>query len=181
MDAKELLLSRRSIRTFKDEVVSKAVMDEVLEVTKYSPTWANTQTARYTMINDLDIIARITNECVKGFSYNMNTLRTAKNVCVISYELGKAGVLKNTDSNKENQHKWEIFDSGIATLQFCLAAHEKNVGTVIMGVIDEDKIGEIIGLKDDQKVAVLIVYGYNSEEHPEPSPRKQLDEIRRYL
>lgn len=181
MDAKELLLTRRSIRSFKDEVVSKEVMNEILDLTRYAPSWTNSQTARYTLINNKDIINKIADECVKGFIYNAETLKQAKNICVISYVAGKSGSLQKIGSNDGNTNKWEVFDSGIATLQFCLAAHEKNVGTVIMGIIDEDKIAKVIDLPEGEKVSVLIVYGYANGDHPQAPLRKDIEIISRFL
>lgn len=33
-----------------------------------------------------------------------------------------------------------MFDAGIATQTLCLAAHSKGLGTVILGIYDEEKL-----------------------------------------
>lgn len=76
---------------------------------------------------------------------------------------------------------WEVFDTGIACQTFCLASHAKGVGTCIFGVIDEESISEIVSLPEEEAVAALIVYGYEEGEHAEPTPRKDVEDIMRFL
>ncbi len=87
-----LLTSRRSVRRYKDEVISKEVVDQVIEMARFAPSWANTQVARYTIVTDETVIAKLAENCVKGFVYNVKMLQKAKNVCVLSYVQGKSGV-----------------------------------------------------------------------------------------
>ena len=69
-----------------------------------------------------------------------------------------------------------MFNAGIAAQTFCLAAHEKGIGTCIMGIFDEYKIADVIGLPENQKVGVIIAAGYPDEE-PTAPPRKGADFI----
>ncbi len=48
-----------------------------------------------------------------------------------------------TFSTPQND-RWEVFDAGIATQTFCLAAHAKGVGSVILGIFDEEKIHQYV-------------------------------------
>ena len=59
---------------------------------------------------------------------------------------------------QRNSTLWEVFDAGIAAQQFSLAAYSKGVGSVIMGVINAEKIAEIINLPSEEKIAALIVF-----------------------
>ena len=182
MDAIDMIKGRRSIRKFKDEVVDKKVMEEVLEVAKYAPSWANFQIARYNFITDPTLIAKIADEGVHGFVYNKSTLDNAKNVLVLSFTKGKSGKL-DPDSDEYSTAKaqaWEMFDAGIACQTFCLAAYEKGLGTCIFGVIDDKAISKIIDLPEGETVGTVIVYGYPNEE-VSASPRKSVDEISRFM
>ena len=69
-----------------------------------------------------------------------------------------------------------MFDAGIAAQTFCLAAHEKGIGTVILGVFDDKKVGEIVGVPEGQTVATVIAMGYPVFA-PEMPPRKSVDEL----
>lgn len=64
-----------------------------------------------------------------------------------------------------------MFDAGLATQTFCLAAHDKGVGAVILGIFDETKVAEIIGIEEGQKVAALVAVGYADEDPAAPKER----------
>ena len=65
---------------------------------------------------------------------------------------------------------------GIACQTFCLAAKEYGLGTVIMGIFDEDGITELLNIPEDQELASLIAIGY-PESEPEPPKRKSAREL----
>ena len=50
-----------------------------------------------------------------------------------------------------------------------------------MGVIDEKSIARIVNLPEEETVAALIVYGYEEGEHAAPTPRKDVEEIMRFV
>ena len=182
MDAIEMIKERRSVRKFKNEKVDRETMKEIIEIARWAPSWANYQIARYTLVDDEATIAKLANDGVKGFVYNMNTLKNAKGVAVLSFVKGKSGKLAPEKGEFEtpNAHLWEAFDAGIACQTFCLAAHAKGVGTCIFGVIDVDSIPEIVNLPEEETVAALIVYGYEEGSHAKPTSRKDVDEILRF-
>ena len=83
--------------------------------------------------------------------------------------------------DRDNSGAWECFDAGIACLQFCLSAYAKGVATCVLGVINNDAIAQKIGLPENEKVAALIVYGYEAGEHHEAPVRKDINEILRFV
>ncbi len=180
MDAITMIKERRSVRKYKNEKVDRKLMEEIVEISRWAPSWANFQIARYTLVDDTETIAKLATDGVQGFSYNINTLKNAQGVAVLSFVKGKSGRLDQYgDFDSSNAHLWEAFDAGIACQTFCLAAHAKGVGTCIFGVIDDDSISRIVGLPEEETVAALIVYGYE-DGHPEPTPRKSVEEILRF-
>lgn len=181
MDAIKAIKERRSVRKYKEKKVDRKTIDEILEVSRWSPSWANFQVARYTIVENDDLIARLAEEGVSGFIYNVNTLRNAPGVAVISYVRGKSGKLDEETYATSKGQEWEVFDAGIACQTFCLAAHAKGVGTCIMGVIDSERIAEILGLPDGESVATMVVYGYEKGGHPAPTDRKEVEQIARYI
>ena len=51
---------------------------------------------------------------------------------------------------------WESFDAGIAAQTFCLAAWDKGVGTVIMGLFDEKEIAKAVQIPEGQQICAVI-------------------------
>lgn len=183
MDAITMIKERRSVRKFKDKAVDRETMKEVIEVARWAPSWANFQIARYTLVDDAKTIKKLSTDGVKGFVYNVKTLEEAQGVAVLSFVKGKSGKL-DPEKNEYATDKggvWEVFDAGIACQTFCLAAHAKGVATCIMGIIDDESIAEIVGLPKEETLAALIVYGYEDGEHAKPTPRKEVDEILRFV
>lgn len=181
MDSIEMLKGRRSIRKYKNKTVPRETLMEIVEIARFAPSWANFQVARYNFISDKKIIAKIAEKGVNGFVYNQNTLRTTKNLLVLSFVKGKSGKLnlEKDEYATTKSNEWEMFDSGIASQTFCLAAHEKGIGTCIFGVFDPKAVAEIIGLPSDETVATVITLGY-PDEIISGSPRKSPEEIARF-
>lgn len=179
MDAITAIKERRSVRKFTDEKIDRHIMEDILDTARWAPSWVNFQVARWTLIDDKSIIEKLANDAVKGFVYNMDTLKNATGVAVLSFVKGKSGKLEQYDIEDTNSGKWEIFDAGIACQTFCLAAYAKGISTCIFGVIDEDTVSQIINLPADETVGAIIVYG-KEDGHPATTKRKEVSEIMRW-
>ena len=179
MDAITMIKERRSVRKFKKKAVDRETMKEIVSISRWAPSWGNFQVARYTLVEDEATIKRLARDGVRGFVYNINTLKQAPGVAILSVVRGKSGKLDEDKYATAKGNAWEAFDAGIACQTFCLAAHAKGIGTVIMGVIDDESISKIVDLPREETVAALIVYGY-PDEIPAATARKDVDEILRF-
>lgn len=179
MNAIEMITERRSVRKFKNEKVDRETMKEIISITRWAPSWGNFQVARYTLVDDENLINKLGTEGVNGFIYNVDTLKNAKGVAVLSFVKGKSGKLDKDEYATSKANLWEVFDAGLSCQTFCLAAHAKGVGTTVMGVIDDASISKIVGLPEDETVAALIVYGY-PDETPVKTPRYEIEEMMRF-
>ncbi len=180
MTPTELILTRHSIRKYKDELVSRADIEAIMQATRFTQSWANTQTARFTFVQDPALIARFASDGVKGFVYNIKTLQNAKNVLVLSTVQGKSGKMKTDGYATDKGAAWEVFDAGIACQTFALAAHAHGVGSCVMGIIDDAAIAQMIGLPEGETVAALIPFGYPAEEG-RATPRLAVEELCRFI
>ncbi len=174
-----MIKERRSVRKYTETKVDRSLIEEIVEVSRWAPSWANFQVARYTIVDSRDLIEQIHERGVQGFTYNMKTLKNTKGLIVLSYIKGKSGSLNGKGAAEGKSSAWEMFDAGIACQTFCLAAHAKGVGTCIFGIIDDKVIAEIIDLPDDESVAAIITYGFEDGEHAAPTQRAEVGEILR--
>lgn len=177
MGAINCIKERRSIRRFKNEKVDRNTILEIVEAASYAPSWKNTQISRYIVIEDRETIDRIADECVLGFEYNQKTLKKAPALVIVNAVMGKCGYEKDGSFSTPKEDRWESFDAGIATQTFCLAAHEKGVGTVIMGIFDEYKVAEIVDIPENQKIMAFIAMGYQDGDTPEAPRRKAVEDL----
>lgn len=180
MEALECIRTRRSIRKFKEEAVSHDTIDAIVAASAMAPSWKNTQISRYNIIENKSILDNIADNCVLNFEYNQKTIKRAPQLVVVSIIEKRCGYEKDGSFSTSKEDRWEMFDAGIASQTFCLAAHDMGVGTVILGIFDEDKVAKAINLPEGQKVAALIAIGYPDQECEAPK-RKTTDELVRYL
>ncbi|MFI3261475.1 MAG: nitroreductase family protein [Rikenellaceae bacterium] len=179
MNAIEMIKERRSVRNYKNEKVSRELMREIVDLSRWAPSWANFQVARYTIVDNDQMIKAIYEKGVNGFAYNMNTLKNAQGVMVLSYVKGKSGTLGDDKAATSKGAQWEMFDAGIACQTFCLAAHAKGVGTCIFGIIDDAAISKIVGLPEGETVASIITYGFEDGDHAAPTSRHSVEQVMR--
>ena len=180
MEALQCIETRRSVRKFKGEAISHDVMEAIVKEASFAPSWKNSQVVRYVVVENQDIKAKIANDAVLGFTYNTGTIEKAAALVVVTMIHGRSGFERDGSYTTSKEDRWEMFDAGIATQTFCLAAHEKGVGSVIMGIFDEDRFAELISLEEVRKVAALIAVGYPDEEPALPK-RKEVEELVRFL
>ena len=50
MEFTEVIKGRRSIRKYADKPVTKEAIEKIIELTRFAPTWKNSQTARFHVI-----------------------------------------------------------------------------------------------------------------------------------
>ena len=137
MEALECIKTRRSVRKFTEEAVSREQMAEVVAAAAYAPSWKNTQTARYHFVTDKEKIARLASDCMMDFAYNQKTASHAPALVILTTITGRSGFERDGSFSTSKGTHWQSFDAGIAAEAFCLAAHAHGLGTVIMGVFEE--------------------------------------------
>ena len=181
MEAIKCIKERRSIRKFKTDKVDRDTIGEIVSAASYAPSWKNSQTVRYYIADRKELLDQIaTEECLMGFRHNMNIIAGSPALMVLASVTGRSGYERDGSSSTAKGSHWESFDAGAAAMAFCLAAHEKGLGTVIMGIFDEDKVRQVIHLPEDQRISALISIGYPDEE-PKAPPRKAPEELMSFL
>ena len=180
MEALECIKTRRSIRKFKDEPVAHETVDAIVEAASMAPSWKNTQITRYYVVENPDIKQEIADNCVLDFEFNQKTINRAPQLVVVGMVEKRCGYERDGSFSTSKEDRWEMYDAGIASQTFCLAAHDMGVGTVILGIFDEDKVAKAISLPEGQKVAALIAMGYPDQECEAPK-RKTVEELVNYI
>ena len=54
MNTIDCIKSRRSVRKFTEEKVPHEVLEQLVELARWAPSWKNTQIARYVAVEDAD-------------------------------------------------------------------------------------------------------------------------------
>ena len=77
MDTITCIKTRRSIRQFKEQEVTKDVLEDIVQTASFAPSWKNTQTTRYIAITDPKVKARLAEEGCKDYPFNQKNINTA--------------------------------------------------------------------------------------------------------
>ncbi len=176
MDAVKLLETRRSVRKYKSDAVAHEVLEDIVKIASFAPSWKNTQTARYIAVEG-DKKEDIANTCVPD--HNKAIINSAPMLIVVTGIQKRCGYERDGSFTTKKEDRWQNFDSGIAAQTFCLAAHDKGLGTCILGIFDEDAIKKIITIPEGQEIMALIPIGYADEE-PQAPKRKSVEELLSY-
>ena len=174
MDAKTLITTRRSIRQFTDAPVAHETVEEIVSLASYAPSWKNTQISRYIAIEDAEVRKYIADNLCLGGTNNPSIIMSAPMLIAQTFIKNRSGFNRDGSYNTDRGEGWQYYDCGIAAQTFCLAAHEKGLGTVIMGVSDRLKLQEHLGIPEDQELMALIALGYPAVD-PAAPPRKGTD------
>ncbi|MBI2354725.1 MAG: nitroreductase family protein [Deltaproteobacteria bacterium] len=178
MDALEAIKTRRSVRKFSDRPVEPEKLQAVLEAAQLAPSWANMQCWRFVVVQDSAVKEKISELSYvevffapKGYRTNpaQKALAEAPLVVVACAEPTHSGDLRG--------QQYYMADVGIAAENIMLAAHAQGLGSVFVGVFDEEGVGELLDIPPEIRIVGLFPIGYPLEEGKGAPKRKPLDEI----
>lgn len=175
MNAKDCIKERRSIRKFKADPVDHALLSEIVETASYAPSWKHTQIARYIAVEG-ELKNKIAAECTDAYPKNGEIITQAPMLIAVTFLTGRSGFERDGSFSTSKGSFWQAYDAGIATEAFCLAAWDKGLGSVIMGIFDDAKAASLLNLPEGRELAALIPVGY-PDEAPTAPRRKSAEEL----
>lgn len=174
MNTRECIMGRRSIRQFKDTPISKELLEEIIEEASYSPSWKNTQITRYIAITG-ELKDKIASQCTGAHPNNGRIISSAPLLIAVTFVKNRSGFERDGSFSTKKEGGWQMFDAGIASQTLCLAAHEKGLGSVILGIFDEDAAASLLELPEDQELVALIPMGIPDEAPAAPKRKPAAD------
>jgi len=179
MTAQECIKERRSIRQFKADKIDHALLSEIIETASYAPSWKNTQITRYIAIEG-ELKDKIAAEGTNSFPNNGKIIENAPMLIAVTVIKNRCGYELDGSFTTPRKDTWQMFDAGIASQTFCLAAYEKGIGSVILGIFDQDKIEALLQIPEDRELVALIPIGYAAEAPAVPR-RKTADDLLSFI
>ena len=176
MNHTELIQGRRSVRKFKADKVDLEALEKIVQDAAYAPSWKNSQTTRYIAISNRELLNEIAETCICGFEPNRITLLGSPMAVLVTTVSPRSGFERDGTPSTDKGTHWESFDAGIATQSLCLAAHNEGLGTVIMGIYDNEKAVAAAGVAEGQMISAMVAIGYPDEEPAMPK-RKTVEDL----
>jgi|WetSurMetagenome_2_1015567.scaffolds.fasta_scaffold994465_1 nitroreductase len=171
MRTEKCIKTRRSIREFTAEPISHAEVGQLVGLAAWAPSWENCQPVRYIAVEDSGVKDQIAAECFPGWPPNGTIVKDCPLLMAVTLIHGHSGFNRDGSYVTSMEDRWEVFDAGIATQTFCLAAYDLGLGSVIIGNFDSLRTAEIIGLPPGQILAALVALGHPNEEVSAPQRR----------
>lgn len=149
----EAILSRRTIRRFKQKPVDVKLLKRFVNAARVAPSAANLQPLEYFIISEKKLCARVF-ETLGWAGYIKPKWTPDESERPTAYIV----ILVREDLNK--YYKWDV---GLSAENIMLVAEEENIGSCILLNINRKKLREILGIPDSLYIDSVIALGYKSE------------------
>jgi nitroreductase len=178
VDAIEAIKNRRSIRKYKSDPVDDKTLEVILDAARLAPSWANTQCWKFIVIRDTATKASLA-ETIQTPPYlsvnpSANAIKIAPVVIVAIAQKQVSGYFDGKPVT--DKREWFMFDVALAMENLMLAATALGLGTVHVGLFDNEKVAAILEVPDSYHIVEITPLGY-PEFQPNQRPRKTLNEI----
>jgi nitroreductase len=162
----DAILTRRSVRAFRDQPVEAEKTLTLLKAAMYAPSALNEQPWRFVVLTDRTLFARI----MRVYPY-AGMLASAPQAILVCGDLR----LEKAPGN------W-VLDCAAATQNILLAAHAIGLGAVWSGIYPEadrmQALAEMLHLPGEVPPFALVAVGYADLKKPPPSPERfHLDRV----
>jgi nitroreductase len=161
MNTIEAILTRRSIRKYKDTKVSPELVELLLKSAMYAPSARNYQPWHFIVTDSRTIL----NEIMKVHPYAKMLDKAPLAIVVCG------------DKNIEPNDGYIAINCSAATQNILLAAHESGLGTVWLGLYPRNErmqaIARLFNLPEEVIPVSLIAVGYPDETIKQPDRFKK--------
>jgi nitroreductase len=150
-----LILSRRSIRQFKPEPVSREILEKLVNAARLAPSAANTQPLEYIVVDDKELKQKLFS-CLKWAAYI-----SPKGDPRPGHEPAAYIVVLVNSSLKEKGYEHDV---GAAAENIILAAWEQRIGSCWIISVEREKAQEILKIPGAYKIDSVIALGFPDEK-----------------
>jgi nitroreductase len=171
MEFTDVVGSRHSVRAFKDKKLDNDTIRKILKTTNQAPSAGNIQAYWITVIQDEEVKRDIARAAL-----DQMFIADAPAVFVFTADQ-KQAEMKYEDRGRE---LYAIQDATIAAAYCQLAAADLGLGSVWVGAFDTLEVSRLINADEYEVPIAIIPVGYSDEE-PEKTGRKTLDELVRMI
>jgi nitroreductase len=155
MSSYELILTRRSIRQFKPNPVSRDILEKLVNSARLAPSGANLQPLEFVAIDDGEIKKELFS-CLRWAAHIAPEGNPKPGCEPTAYVV----VLVNLDIRKSGYER----EVGAAVENMILTAWEKSIGSCWIANADTDRIQEMLKVPENYRVDSVLALGYPAEE-----------------
>lgn len=198
---RDIIISRRSIRQYKNECVPRGVIEQIIDLARYAPTASNDQNVAYIVITDKRLIEetanyifgfanRLYNKTKKGigrFLVKITGLANNRYLEKMDYvrqqnaKNGRDFILHNAPVlilvHAPKRKPFASDNCNIAATTIINYAHALGLGTCFIGFLTialqfSGKLRKKLGVPENRRVYATLVMGYPAYHHVKTVSRK---------
>jgi nitroreductase len=151
----DTVVSRRTIRQFMPRVISKKILENLVNVGRLAPSGGNLQPLEFIVIDDAPITQQVF-PCLKWAAYITPEGNPRPGQEPVAYVI----VLVNKEIRPQG-FEWDV---GAAMENMILTAWEEGIGSCWLLSIERDKLRKILSVPDNYRIDSVLALGYPAEE-----------------
>lgn len=156
METLQAIKTRRSIRRFLDKPVARETARDLLEAAMFAPSAGNEQPWQFVVLDERKLLDEVPRLCATA------------SMC----RQAPMAILICGDSSLEKYPNFWVQDCSAATENILLAAHDRGLGAVWVGIYPlKDRIEafrKFLGLPEEITPVCLVALGYPNESPAAP-------------
>ena len=160
------LAGRRSLRSYKDEPVSKDLILDLIKAAETAPSAGNLRARKYVVVTNIQI-----RKTLAVAAYGQSQVETAPLLVVIC-----ADVLRSSLRYGDRGSLYSIQDAAAATMCLLLSAYDLGLGACWNGAFDDQIVRDALNLAKDELPVAILSIGWPAES-PRAQPARNLDEV----
>jgi nitroreductase len=175
----EAIKSRRSVRNFKPDQISREDLELVIEAGIYAPSAHNDQPWHFTVIQNHELLERVNKTAREGMALsevdwirNMGKARDFK----VTYNAPVLVIV----SGRTDGIAWKV-DCAAAIQNMLIAAQSLGIGSVWLGLVrfffEKENEAAVLGIPEGYKPYYGVAFGYNSKEGLQAAPKRNMDVV----
>lgn len=141
-----------------------------------APSWKNSQTARYYVIQTAATLAKFKQECLPPF--NASNSADAPVLIVTTFVKNSSGFNPDGEPTNELGNGWGFYDLGLHNENLILKAVDLGLDTLVMGIRNADKIRKMLSISQDETLVSVIALGYGAQEAKMPKRKTATDIVK---
>jgi len=110
---RDLAFVRRSRRQFKDKIIPKEDIEKLLNLTRYSPTAKNTQNIFFSVVQDKDVVSKISEEITNNMQNFVNMADNERGREILKTQMSEKGYKESIEMLPQTKWILEKVNQGI--------------------------------------------------------------------
>lgn len=166
MNLNESLRTRRSVRTYRSEKVSRDLILSLIESAERAPSAGNLRARRYIVVTNLQM-----RKALALAAYRQKHVEDAPLLIVVC-----ADTARSSSRYGDRGELYSIQDATAAIMCLLLSAHDMGLGACWNGAFDDQVAREALNLEENVLPVAILSIGWPAEKPPAP-PMRDLKEV----